>query len=535
VRRHLPLQVVLLLAPLAAPGCGDDTEVALEGSTGTETTESSGDADVGSSTEGSETTDAAPGCVDGRTECDGSCVDLQADRDHCGACDVVCSVEQVCDAGACETSCAQGRTVCDGACVDTQSDRDNCGACGDACEAGEVCDAGACALSCGGDTPDVCGGGCFDLQSDPQRCGACDAPCAGGASCSEGSCACPGDQEVCDEACVDTQSDAAHCGGCGSPCGEGEVCNAGACTTSCPVGQTACEGQCVDVLSDPLHCNGCGTPCGDGEACVEGTCTPSCAEPLIACDDACIDPLNDPNYCGDCTTSCAGEGAVGVCLDGGCDLLCLDGRANCDDAYDTGCETDLTADNANCGGCGVVCDATCTPGGCVRHVFVTDAISNGNLGGLAGADATCQAEADAAGLAGTYLAWLSTDTTSPAERFVQSTVPYLRPDGLVVAEDWADLTDGSLQAPISLNAAGAAPAAPVCPLDRVWTNTTTDGTRFNTSWTCNNWTTGGAVGHAGDMGQTGGDWTAETGAACSVSNHCGSGQEVGARLYCFQQ
>lgn len=313
------------------------------------------------------------------------------------------------------------------------------------------------------------------------------------------------------------------------------MCDGGECTTSCPDGQTPCEGQCVDLLSDPLHCNACGDPCGDGEQCVDGACTPSCAEPLIACDDACVDPQNDPNYCGDCVTSCSGEGAVGVCLDGGCDLLCLDNRANCDGDYDTGCETDITADNDNCGGCGVTCDATCTPGGCVRYVFVTDEISNGNLGGVTGADATCQQEADAAGLDGTYFAWLSSNSVTPAGRFLQSSVPYVRPDGTVVADDWADLLDGSLGAPINLNAAGASPAAPTCGTDRVWTNANTDGTLFSASWTCSNWTTGGGVGHVGDMDDTNSGWTNTTGAACNVSTVCGAGQEVGGRLYCFQQ
>ena len=51
-----------------------------------------------------------------------------------------------------------------------------------------------------------------------------------------------------------------------------------------------------------------------------------------------------------------------------------------------------------------------------KTVFVTSASSNGNIGGLAGADEKCQMEADGPDSivpSGTYLAWLSDGTDSP--------------------------------------------------------------------------------------------------------------------------
>lgn len=51
-----------------------------------------------------------------------------------------------------------------------------------------------------------------------------------------------------------------------------------------------------------------------------------------------------------------------------------------------------------------------------------------NLGGVGGADAICAAEAAAAGLEGTFLAWLSDATHSPKDRPPQSTGPYVLPD-----------------------------------------------------------------------------------------------------------
>ncbi len=501
-----------LVASLTLHACGDDVGAQTDGGSSS-----------GSSSEG--TPDGSSGSTGG------SGSEPEDSSTTAGS----TTLDQPGSEGGDTTSCPAELVECDGSCVDTRSDRAHCGACDDACDAGELCSGGACALTCGGDTPDACASGCFDLQSNAEHCGECDNACTGGAECVDGACACGADEEVCDDTCVDTQTHASHCGDCTTQCAQAEVCVTGECTTSCPTGQNACDSLCVDLQTDPQNCNGCGVACGDGEQCVAGSCAPSCAEPLIECDSACVDPLNDPTHCGDCVTECSGDGAVGVCLDGGCELLCQDGRADCDGEYDTGCEVDLT-DNANCGGCGFECAGTCTSQGCVRHVFVTDTISNGNLQNLDGADATCQQEADAAGLGGTYLAWLSTTSTSPSERFQQSPDPYALPDGTHIANNWADLTDGSLDAPISLNAAGVAPASPTCPnITRAWTNTDTDGTVFNTGWTCGDWTQGSGVGHIGDASATNGQWTANTGAACNVVTNCGVGQQVGSRLYCFQQ
>jgi hypothetical protein len=48
--------------------------------------------------------------------------------------------------------------------------------------------------------------------------------------------------------------------------------------------------------------------------------------------------------------------------------------------------------------------ATCDRGACEKIVFVTSTMTAGALGGLAGADALCQALASAAGKKGRYLA-----------------------------------------------------------------------------------------------------------------------------------
>lgn len=66
------------------------------------------------------------------------------------------------------------------------------------------------------------------------------------------------------------------------------------------------------------------------------------------------------------------------------------------------------------------------------------------FGGVAGADAICQARASAAGLRGTFRSWISDSTSSASSRLVHHNGPYYRVDGTmvrIVANDWTDLTD----------------------------------------------------------------------------------------------
>jgi len=127
-----------------------------------------------------------------------------------------------------------------------------------------------------------------------------------------------------------------------------------------------------------------------------------------------------------------------------------------------------------------------------KFVFITKASFESNLGGLSGADAKCQAEADAPESivpSGTYLPWLSDGTDSPDTRFTRSSHPYLLADETKIAENYTDLTDGSILHAINVDATGA----PVFGSQRFWTDTLPDGTpvqsyvpnaKFNS---CNAW------------------------------------------------
>lgn len=164
----------------------------------------------------------------------------------------------------------------------------------------------------------------------------------------------------------------------------------------------------------------------------------------------------------------------------------------------------------------------CGAGGPCR-VFVTSSVHTGNLGGLSGADAICQGAATRAGLPGTHLAWLADATTAPATRFVHSSGPYVRVDGVTVAANWADLTDGVLAAPIAITESGGAVGVPFV----AWTSVQSDGTRVSAiDGHCLNWSTAATeFGRAGSATSTDSNWTLALGAGCSATYH----------LYCVQQ
>lgn len=155
------------------------------------------------------------------------------------------------------------------------------------------------------------------------------------------------------------------------------------------------------------------------------------------------------------------------------------------------------------------------------RVFVTDNLRGGAFGGVFGADGQCQSLATTAGLGGTWLAWISDSVgASPVGRFVQAPTPYKRIDGVTIANDWADLTDGTLAASISVDQNGVGGYAV-----GVWTSVTTAGA-FSGSVTCGGWNSFVATGLNGSSSSTTGSWTSAGGTTCA---------NPGLALYCFEQ
>lgn len=162
-------------------------------------------------------------------------------------------------------------------------------------------------------------------------------------------------------------------------------------------------------------------------------------------------------------------------------------------------------------------------------VFVTAATFSSNLGGPGGADNACREAARAAGLPGRYEAWISGSTEEATGQLLHTRVPYRRTDGALVAQDWADLTDGTIANPIDRTADGTQIVPQPGVTFSVWTGTATDGTVTDGSIGgkhCLNWTSGGSqTGTYGRLDRSSSDWTDAADESCAAAN----------RLYCFQQ
>ncbi len=118
-------------------------------------------------------------------------------------------------------------------------------------------------------------------------------------------------------------------------------------------------------------------------------------------------------------------------------------------------------------------------------VFVTSTTHNAALGGLAGADTLCKERAQAAGLSGTYQAWLSTSTVNAKDRLGTAS-GWVRPDGKPVLNHAGDIASNRFFYPVRLDESGT-DVGNVW----VWTATSSDGARvaYADSTTCADFTT----------------------------------------------
>ena len=358
------------------------------------------------------------------------------------------------------------------------------------------------------------------------------------------------------------------CGGNCPRCSPGEACVlANDCTSRVCVAETCQTPNCLDGVKNGLEtgidCGGaCPMTCVDGDNCeVGGDCASGVCVSNICQAPTCTDTVkngSEPDidcggqYCAQCADgdncNVGSDCTSGVCVNIVCQAAtCMDGTKN-------GMETDLDCGGSVCQKCtvGKSCNIAsdcqsnaCINGTCVvavtgKLVFLATGY-NGNLGGVAGADAKCQQRASAAGLAGTFKAWISDGTmaSSPSVRFTKSAEPYVLVGGTLIANNWNDLTDGTIANRIDKTEFGTAVNVVY---QGVYTFTQANGTPglfgspasvcYGSNCHCDSWTNANAQGNptpgsaVGYYTATNDDWT-----DYSFGNSCNGP----VNLYCFQQ
>ena len=358
-----------------------------------------------------------------------------------------------------------------------------------------------------------------------------------------------------------------------SPCGSvGHACSANAdcCTNSCDVSDATLPrcapsptGGCCQTAGDcsagactggTCTCSAIGSACSDSSDCCSnncvvvggaGSCQPSCVPIGSACSnnsDCCSNTCDvfgscvggggtttTTTLCNAATPGCATTTTTTVVGSTTTTTLCKPADPFCSETTTT--TVAPTTTTTLCDpflGCPTTTTSTTTTTTLAlsdKLVFVTSTTHDGNLGGLSGADAICNTRAAAGGLPGTYMAWLSDSTASPSTRFTHSLVPYVLPgNGSVVANDWADLTDGTLAASI-INTEFGSPL--LGDEGRVWTGTNADGTYAGAFSDCSGWTTVIAASGVYGFATNTLSWS-----FYGTPDFCSDGTP---HLYCFQQ
>ena len=157
-----------------------------------------------------------------------------------------------------------------------------------------------------------------------------------------------------------------------------------------------------------------------------------------------------------------------------------------------------------------------------------DWLEAGGHQGLAAADNICLLRAMAADLPHPeeFKAWLSTSTVDAADRFTFDG-PWVRPDGVIVAQTKAELVSGQLHAPINQSVSGE-----YFGNIEAWTGSTESGT--GTGASCLNWTSndGGDTGTLGAVNSVD-QWSQATPSVClrNASLYCLSNVPSAIRIF----
>ncbi len=127
-------------------------------------------------------------------------------------------------------------------------------------------------------------------------------------------------------------------------------------------------------------------------------------------------------------------------------------------------------------------------------------------------------EAEAAGLGGKWIAWLSDSTTDAKDRIPDTTIGYYRLDGVKIADNKANLTNGNIDKPIKVDENKSTITFGLY----VWTGTDEYGRKH--SDTCSDWTNPNSDARVGDLSSSLYWWTNRRTEDCFYQY----------RLYCFE-
>jgi hypothetical protein len=353
-----------------------------------------------------------PVCPSGSGECDGDATngcetDLTNDAENCGRCGRACA-SGLCAGAVCTTvECAEGFADCNqdesDRCEANLSNVETCGSCGEVCSGANgtpSCTARGCAIACDAGHEDCDGDtdtGCeVDTSRSLEHCGACGNHCEnehGTTRCNEGTCApeCSRGFGDCDaepaNGCeTDLTSSLSDCGACGARCTPDNAsgsCSDGVCEIECREGFADCNGDpddgCEADLLAPETCGSCDVQCpsngGTASCNADGTCGLACHPGRADCENGLADGCEtDTNvsvlHCGACGTVCTALPNIPACNGGVCGISgCGESTRDCDASDDVECETEISDDEENCGGCGQVCfypngSGSCTNGSC---------------------------------------------------------------------------------------------------------------------------------------------------------------------------
>jgi hypothetical protein len=150
-----------------------------------------------------------------------------------------------------------------------------------------------------------------------------------------------------------------------------------------------------------------------------------------------------------------------------------------------------------------------------RYAFLANDVSGS--AGLSMFDARCASEAEAAGLPGSYRAFVATPTQSASGRFDLAGAPWGLPNGVLITEEAGDLASGNLLSPIWRAADGSQATGDV------WTGA--DSPTVTSPLSCGNWNDATLMGHSGRSNRSHAFMGVAFNSNCTINR----------RLFCLQE